>query len=80
MRLLAHEVAHTLQNSDRINRLPAANSTIRRSSADDLVSSMDNTADAVLDDVVAGSFYTSNDFEERIRKLRRRANASGCAT
>lgn len=69
MRLLAHEVAHTLQNSDRINRLPAANSTIRRSSADDLVSSMDNTADAVLDDVVAGSFYTSNDFEERIRKL-----------
>ncbi|MFO7565494.1 MAG: DUF4157 domain-containing protein [Enhygromyxa sp.] len=61
MRLLAHEVAHTLQNAEQ--------GTVERSSADDLVSSMANTAETVLDDVVAGSFYTSNEFEERIRKL-----------
>jgi len=68
MRLVAHEIAHTLQAGPAGGAAHLA-TPIRRSSADDLVSSMDKTAEAVLDDVVAGSFYTSNEFEERIRKL-----------
>ena len=66
---MAHEVAHTLQTTGRVNRLASGEAAIRRSSATDLVSSMDNTAEKVLDDVVQGAFYISNEFEERIRKL-----------
>src|SRR5690606_10460355 len=68
MRLVAHEIAHTVHAGPAGGAAHLA-TPIRRSSADDLVSSMDKTAEAVLDDVVAGSFYTSNEFEERIRKL-----------
>ncbi|MEO0376498.1 MAG: DUF4157 domain-containing protein, partial [Cyanobacteria bacterium P01_A01_bin.17] len=58
MRLVAHELTHTLQQTNQLST-----NVIQRQ----LVSSEDLTANAVFAEL--DSFYTLNDFEERIREL-----------
>ncbi|NJK31178.1 MAG: DUF4157 domain-containing protein [Deltaproteobacteria bacterium] len=61
-RLLAHELTHTLQQSD--GRQPVV-----RRYPDGLMSSPDDTADAVFDDMAMGVFLEPLVFEERLRRL-----------
>lgn len=77
MRLLAHEVAHTLQSSGGVDGdsllsrgvFAPERDAVRRNAADDLVSSRENTADEVLDDVLQGVILSSAEQEDRIQKL-----------
>jgi len=63
-RLLAHELTHTLQQRGR-------NAPIVRRLAQEPMSSTEDTAEAVAEDVELGTIATSYDFEERVRALSR---------
>lgn len=60
-RLMAHELTHTLQQTG------AGSTLVQRSLAAE--SSMDNTAEAVLEDVASGRLGMIGDVEDRVRAL-----------